>query len=102
MAVERAFGQLKGIWRILSRILWKPKKDRVGPMIYCCCILHNLLIDPGESIRPELLQGISAHPGEYSGVHVPRKEYMEGGQEVRDNLLNEVWVLDGQRGHRNM
>jgi hypothetical protein len=44
MCVERAFGGLKGTWKILSRTIWNPKVKCIAPMIYCCCILHNLLI----------------------------------------------------------
>jgi hypothetical protein len=88
MCVERAFGRLKGVWRILSRILWKPRVHTLGPMVYCCCILHNLMIEHNEVVNPEIC--VDAHPPGYGPVLVPTREYFDGGPEARNQLVNEA------------
>jgi hypothetical protein len=88
MCIERAFGVLKGRWQILNRVLWRIKADRIGPLIYCCCLLHNLMVDRGETLNPELVA--RAHPYGYGSVGVPRRMAYAEGFEMRDNLLNEV------------
>jgi hypothetical protein len=88
MCVERAFGRLKGVWRILNRILWKPKVHTIGPMLYCCCILHNLMIVHGEVVNPDI--DVDPHPVGYGPVLVPTREFYYGGPEAREQLVNEI------------
>eukprot|EP00250_Pteridium_aquilinum_P015991 c22876_g1_i1 orf=80-1522(+) len=45
--VARAFGRLKGTWRILQGTMKQPNIERVPRMIHACCILHNMCIDAG-------------------------------------------------------
>jgi hypothetical protein len=92
ICVERAFGVLKGVWRILSQKLIKPRKDRIGPLIFCCCLLHNLLIERKETIDFNLLD-VGPHPPGYSGITVPRRDTVSGGERMRENLVNEVLTL---------
>jgi hypothetical protein len=87
MCVERAFGRLKGIWRILSRILWQARVHTIAPMIYCCCILHNLMISHDEVVSPDLF--VDPHPSGYSPVFVPTREFYDCGPESRDQILTE-------------
>lgn len=88
MVVERSFGLLKGVWRILSRILWKPKLENVGPMIMTCCLLHNLMLENREPM-PDV-DGLQAHPTGYGSVLLPTREFYEGGPEARDQLFMET------------
>lgn len=79
MCVERSFGRLKGTWRILSRVLWKPRIKRLGPMIVACCVLHNLIIDRNDGLS--VLYGSTIHLTrlamlEFSGRTA---KYTEGG-----------------------
>ena len=48
MAIERAFGQLKGRWRILLEAIRSHDIQRICQIIHVCCILHNICIDQVE------------------------------------------------------
>nr|XP_043616303.1 uncharacterized protein LOC122588249 [Erigeron canadensis] len=51
--VERAFGVLKGKWKILRRPLRPLIKDKIGHYVYAACILHNMVIKgDGRAISP--------------------------------------------------
>jgi hypothetical protein len=51
--VERAFGVLKGKWKILERPLRFSVKETIGRVVETCCILHNMIIkDDGRAISP--------------------------------------------------
>lgn len=76
MVVERSFGILKGIWRILSKIQWKPKLENVGLMIYTCCLLHNLMVEHQEPM-PDL-DRLQPHPIRYNSVLLPTREFLRG------------------------
>nr|XP_043639516.1 uncharacterized protein LOC122610605 [Erigeron canadensis] len=46
--VERAFGVLKGKWKILQRPLRPQTKDKIGKYVHTCIILHNMIIKRDE------------------------------------------------------
>ena len=48
MAIEQAFGQLKGQWHILLGIVLSFNITRICKIIYVCCILHNICIERNE------------------------------------------------------
>nr|XP_043620211.1 uncharacterized protein LOC122592062 [Erigeron canadensis] len=51
--VERAFGVLKGKWRILSRPMRAMTVDKITNIVRACIILHNMIIkDDGRAISP--------------------------------------------------
>ncbi len=56
MVVERAFGCLKGRWRILLKEIYCTDIERTIRIIHACCILHNLCIDAGD-ILPDDIDG---------------------------------------------
>lgn len=50
----RAFSLLKGSWRILSKVMWRPDKRKLPSIILTCCLLHNIIIDCGDTLHPEV------------------------------------------------
>jgi len=51
--VERAFGALKGKWKILERPLRAMTKAKIGKIVHASIILHNMVIkDDGRAISP--------------------------------------------------
>ena len=42
MAVERAFGRLKTVFRILKNIVDRPNMEQLPTIVLACCILHNI------------------------------------------------------------
>lgn len=45
MLGTRALAKLKGCWRILDKVIWRPDKNKLPSLILVCCLLHNILID---------------------------------------------------------
>nr|XP_043639895.1 protein ALP1-like [Erigeron canadensis] len=61
--VERAFGILKGKWKILRRPLRPMIKDKIGQYVYAACILHNMVIKgDGRAISPVYIMGLPVQP----------------------------------------
>ncbi|KAK9281503.1 hypothetical protein L1049_004406 [Liquidambar formosana] len=55
----RAFSQLKGSWRILNKVMWRPDKRKLPSVILVCCLLHNIIIDSGDELHPDV--ALSCH-----------------------------------------
>ncbi|PKA59743.1 hypothetical protein AXF42_Ash011867 [Apostasia shenzhenica] len=50
----RALSQLKGAWRILHKVMWRPDKQKLPSIILVCCLLHNIMIDNGDYLHPNV------------------------------------------------
>ncbi|GAV88532.1 DDE_4 domain-containing protein [Cephalotus follicularis] len=50
----RTFLQLKGGWRILNKVMWRPDKRKLPSIILVCCLLHNIIIDSGDQLHPDV------------------------------------------------
>lgn len=48
MTIERAFGILTAIWRILAYIVYMFEQRDINDVISACCTLHNICIDREE------------------------------------------------------
>lgn len=51
---EEALARLKGTWRILHRVMWRPDKHKLPRIILVCCLLHNIIIDQGDELLPDV------------------------------------------------
>ncbi|GBG86767.1 hypothetical protein CBR_g42051 [Chara braunii] len=58
-AVERAFGRLKGMWRLFLRT-HKTNLDSLPQQFTTVCILHNILLDAGIEFDENLLWEVDA------------------------------------------
>ncbi|KAL9227530.1 hypothetical protein vseg_003210 [Gypsophila vaccaria] len=50
----RALSLLKGSWRILSKVMWRPDKKKLPSIVVGCCILHNIIIDCGDELSLDI------------------------------------------------
>lgn len=81
----RAFSLLKGSWRILSKVMWRPDKKKLPSIILTCCLLHNIIIDCGDTIHPDV--ALSGHHD--SGYQEQCcKQVNPSGRTMREILAN--------------
>lgn len=83
----RAFSLLKGSWRILSKVMWRPDKRKLPSIILTCCLLHNIIIDCGDTIHPEVALS-DHHDSGYREQYC--KQVDPSGRTVRENLANHL------------
>ena len=83
----RAFSLLKGSWRILSKVMWRPDKRKLPSIILTCCLLHNIIIDCGDTLNPDV--ALSGHHD--SGY---REQYCKqvdpAGRTMRENMAKHL------------
>lgn len=78
-----AFAQLKGSWRILSKVMWRPDRRKLPSIILVCCLLHNIIIDCGDYLEEDVpLSG--HHDVGYSEQYCKQSEPL--GNELRGFL----------------
>ncbi|KAF4370174.1 hypothetical protein F8388_007315 [Cannabis sativa] len=79
----RAFSQLKGGWRILNKVMWRPDKRKLPSIILVCCLLHNIIIDCGDKLHPDA--ALSGHHDSGYGEQYC-KQVDPLGENLRENL----------------
>lgn len=79
----KAFLQLKGGWRILSKVMWRPDKRKLPSIILVCCLLHNIIIDSGDQLHPDV--ALSDHHDSGYGEQCC-KQVDPMGRTMRENL----------------
>ncbi|PKI57213.1 protein ANTAGONIST OF LIKE HETEROCHROMATIN PROTEIN 1 isoform X2 [Punica granatum] len=86
----RAFSQLKGSWRILSKVMWRPDKQKLPSIILVCCLLHNIVIDTGDKLNPDV-----ALSGHHDSGYIEQccKQVDPLGKTVRDNLAKHLMYV---------
>lgn len=85
LLVVRAFSQLKGSWRILNKVMWRPDKRKLPSVILVCCLLHNIIIDSGDKLRTDV--ALSGHHDLGYGEQCC-KQVDPSGRLMRENLAN--------------
>lgn len=80
----KAFSMLKGSWRILSKVMWRPDKQKLPSIMLVCCLLHNIIIDNGDHLLPDVALADHHDPG-----YVPHccKQVHPLGRTIRENLV---------------
>ncbi|EYU46549.1 hypothetical protein MIMGU_mgv1a007279mg [Erythranthe guttata] len=92
LAAVNAFSLLKGGWRILNKVMWRPDKRKLPSIILVCCLLHNIIIDCGESLCSDV--ALSAHHDyDYKG-HIC-KQIDPSGISMRENLAKYLFRKNG-------
>ncbi|GKV48595.1 hypothetical protein SLEP1_g55393 [Rubroshorea leprosula] len=56
---SRSFLHLKGNWRILNKVMWRPDRRKLPSIILVCCLLHNIILDCGDQLHPDV--ALSGH-----------------------------------------
>ncbi|OMP05093.1 Harbinger transposase-derived nuclease [Corchorus olitorius] len=79
----RAFLQLKGSWRILNKVMWRPDKRKLPSIILVCCLLHNIIIDNGDQLHPDV--ALSGHHDSGYGEQCC-KQVDSAGKTMQENL----------------
>ncbi|KAF3436260.1 hypothetical protein FNV43_RR23352 [Rhamnella rubrinervis] len=79
----KAFSQLKGSWRILNKVMWRPDKRKLPSIILVCCLLHNIIIDTGDKLHPDV--ALSGHHDLGYREHCC-KQVDHTGKTVRDDI----------------
>jgi hypothetical protein len=92
VTVERAFGALKGRFRILDNKPFHPYKTQVK-LVLACCILHNWILGHGEDeVFPDeaTWEPNSAEPNDLGEVEDPVVDNVPWGSR-RDEMANLMW-----------
>jgi nuclease HARBI1 len=84
MVVERAFGHLKGRWRILLKEIYCTEVERIIKIIHACCILHNLCIDMNDLLPLE-----DDIDSEIENIEIEHNEIDNEREEMAGNLKRE-------------
>ncbi|KAK8611802.1 hypothetical protein V6N13_131841 [Hibiscus sabdariffa] len=79
----RAFLKLKGSWRILNKVMWRPDKRKLPSIILVCCLLHNIIIDNGDQLHPDV--ALSGHHDSGYGEQCC-KQFDPIGETMRENI----------------
>lgn len=78
-----ALTRLKGSWRILHKVMWRPDKNKLPSIILVCCLLHNILID----CKDELLSTVELPKHHDTGYSEENCEQVDpNGKAMRDNI----------------
>ena len=88
VTIERAFGVLKGRWRILlGKVCLEP--SFAADVVIACSVLHNICQEQNEPTDEEFID----HPNEEDNLPAPDNERMHGsGERIRELLV--TYVLD--------
>ena len=83
--VERAFGMLKGRWRLLLKKVEQQTRT-LTKTVLAACVLHNICVDHGD-----LYDCSDSDSDDSDSEDDNEGSLREGGAEVREALKNFVW-----------
>nr|XP_043637030.1 protein ANTAGONIST OF LIKE HETEROCHROMATIN PROTEIN 1 [Erigeron canadensis] len=83
----KAFSQVKGSWRILNKVMWRPDKKKLPSIIVVCCLLHNIIIDCGDHINSDVPLS-SHHDSGYTEKWCKHVDPI--GKQMRENLATHL------------
>ncbi|KAL8530530.1 hypothetical protein ACS0TY_007533 [Phlomoides rotata] len=91
-AAVKAFSQLKGGWRILNKVMWRPDKRKLPSIILVCCLLHNIIIDFGDNLHSDVALS-THHDSDYRGYICKQIDPM--GRDIREKLSKHLLCRKG-------
>ena len=83
LLASKALSQLKGAWRILHKVMWRPDRHKLPSIILVCCLLHNIIIDTGDKLHPDVAL-TDHHDAGYKKQSCQQVDSC--GQAMRENL----------------
>jgi hypothetical protein len=91
MLGTRALARLKGSWRILDKVIWRPAKDKLPSIILVCCLLHNIILDR----KDELLPHIQLPDHHDTGYNIKKcKQENPIGKVMRDTIAGHLPIYE--------
>lgn len=91
IVVERAFGFLKGRWRILKRTLNMKTPQSCARTIVACMVLHNMTIDCGDQVNIAE-DSVDIFFGQHTHVDYPNRAAAREAALTKRDLLKDYLV----------
>ena len=92
--VERAFGRLKGVWRILYKPIWHPHEAFVPKLNYACCILHNILLEHNDVVDEDI--PLPGHHDEGRRQQISRHVITDEAESLRESIIQHLEVVEAR------
>ncbi|KAJ4812875.1 nuclease [Rhynchospora pubera] len=87
LVAAKALARLKGSWRILHKVMWRPDKHKLPSIVLVCCLLHNIIIDYGD----ELPDGVALPDHHDVGYKEQISQHVDPrGEEMREILTKHL------------
>ena len=96
ICVERAFGLLKGRWRVLKRPLNMKSSESIGRTIVSCIVLNNLTINAKNSFKLRLCDRVDPYRSQHSRWIESRPGDKELARAKRDQIKDYLLGLNAQ------
>ena len=90
--MERAFGRLKGVWRILYKPMWKLDEALLPKLVYVCCILHNILLEHNENVDEDVL--LPKHHDEGRRQQISRQIVTSESEAIRQAIIQHLHIVE--------
>lgn len=94
LLASKALSQLKGAWRILHKVMWRPDKHKLPSIILVCCLLHNIIIDSGDRLHRDVAL-TDHHDAGYKEQSCQQEDSC--GQAMRENLSRHLQCCEASR-----